>query len=275
MGSEQSSQAGSGQKGKSTRAGQLRRGKSVPESRGGASDTETADGSRPGSCSPGLSVCSDSDLPYISYTVNRPIGDSPKLQPKQSGHLIRGKSMGSSTPTSPSRKGLLRKANTARAANSVVVVKPAVKEAGPEKDPDIARLQKIPMFLPIMRGTLNLPAPRDPEILERLDPNALYRLCLKCEKYLNEKATQVAGDQHLLALQIKEIDTAVAKLNLEICERQKAFAKHADHLAKVNDVTNMIRKCHAMLNTSLEAVDRLNKLLPESDRLETFVWTTG
>lgn len=29
---------------------------------------------RPGSTSPGPSVCSDTDLPYISYTVNRPIG---------------------------------------------------------------------------------------------------------------------------------------------------------------------------------------------------------
>lgn len=29
---------------------------------------------RPGSISPGPSVCSDIDLPYISYTVNRPIG---------------------------------------------------------------------------------------------------------------------------------------------------------------------------------------------------------
>lgn len=32
------------------------------------------DDGRPGSISPGPSVCSDSDLPYISYTVNRPIG---------------------------------------------------------------------------------------------------------------------------------------------------------------------------------------------------------
>lgn len=29
---------------------------------------------RPGSISPGPSVCSDTDLPYISYTVSRPIG---------------------------------------------------------------------------------------------------------------------------------------------------------------------------------------------------------
>lgn len=35
---------------------------------------ENAEGIRPGSISPGPSVCSDTDLPYISYTVNRPIG---------------------------------------------------------------------------------------------------------------------------------------------------------------------------------------------------------
>lgn len=35
---------------------------------------ESSDNGRPGSISPGPSVCSDIDLPYISYTVNRPIG---------------------------------------------------------------------------------------------------------------------------------------------------------------------------------------------------------
>lgn len=34
----------------------------------------SSDNGRPGSISPGPSVCSDIDLPYISYTVNRPIG---------------------------------------------------------------------------------------------------------------------------------------------------------------------------------------------------------
>lgn len=35
---------------------------------------ENVESGRPGSISPGPSVCSDIDLPYISYTVNRPIG---------------------------------------------------------------------------------------------------------------------------------------------------------------------------------------------------------
>lgn len=88
MGSEQSSQSSnqdvnSGR----ARAGQLRRGKSVPNHERKPEDTP------PRCISPGASICSDSDLPYISYTVNRPIGDSPKMTNKQS-QLYRGKSLG-------------------------------------------------------------------------------------------------------------------------------------------------------------------------------------
>lgn len=36
--------------------------------------SENVENGRPGSISPGPSVCSDIDLPYISYTVNQPIG---------------------------------------------------------------------------------------------------------------------------------------------------------------------------------------------------------
>lgn len=36
--------------------------------------SEANENGRPGSTSPGPSICSDMDLPYISYTVNRPIG---------------------------------------------------------------------------------------------------------------------------------------------------------------------------------------------------------
>lgn len=40
----------------------------------GADSQDFSENGRPGSTSPGPSVCSDVDLPYISYTVNRPIG---------------------------------------------------------------------------------------------------------------------------------------------------------------------------------------------------------
>lgn len=69
MGSEQSTQPGNKSSKISTR---LKRGKSVPERT--RQDSEASDIERPGSASPVMSVCSDSDLPYISYTVNKPIG---------------------------------------------------------------------------------------------------------------------------------------------------------------------------------------------------------
>uniref|UniRef100_A0A1B6JUM5 BLOC-1-related complex subunit 5 n=1 Tax=Homalodisca liturata TaxID=320908 RepID=A0A1B6JUM5_9HEMI len=207
MGSEQSSQANPSQ---ALRLGQLRRGKSVPESK--RAEQESMDTSRPGSISPGPSVCSDSDLPYISYTVNRPIGDSPKLPAKQQGQLSRGKSLGAASGllSSPGRRVGLRKPSATRPAppspaHNIVVVKPAATQETADKDVDILRLQSIPMFLPIMRGTLTLPAARDPEVLERLDPGALYHLCLHYQNHLNHCAQLVADDQAIITHRIKEV----------------------------------------------------------------------
>lgn len=80
MGSEQSSQSGGDGRSAGKNATKLKRGKSVPESswpRGSSQDSgQHGGGSRAASAntSPGHSVCSDVDLPYVSYTVNRPIG---------------------------------------------------------------------------------------------------------------------------------------------------------------------------------------------------------
>lgn len=84
---------------------------------------------RPGSTSPGPSVCSDSDLPYISYTVNRPIGDSPKM----TKNMARAKS---------SQRKFTSVRNVKKTtAHNIVVVKPALSGPNSDKDPDIVRLQ--------------------------------------------------------------------------------------------------------------------------------------
>lgn len=83
MGSEQSTGAGAGQWPQRSvsaaaadgRVNQFRRGKSLVErSESSTEDHDDSPGNRPGNTSPGPSICSDSDLPYISYTVSRPIG---------------------------------------------------------------------------------------------------------------------------------------------------------------------------------------------------------
>lgn len=65
--------------------------------------------------------------------------------------------------------------------------------------------QSIPQFLPVMRGTLSLPAHRDPEVLERLQPIHLKNMCNRMEVHLNASATKVAGDQAQITAKIKEV----------------------------------------------------------------------
>lgn len=61
------------------------------------------------------------------------------------------------------------------------------------------------MFLPIMRGTLNLPAARDPEVLERLDPSGTLNLCLRYQQHQALCANSVAADQNQIIAKVREV----------------------------------------------------------------------
>ncbi|XP_018376518.1 PREDICTED: loss of heterozygosity 12 chromosomal region 1 protein homolog [Trachymyrmex cornetzi] len=269
MGSEQSSQnSNQNANNEKTRMNQLRRGKSVPNHERIPEDTP------PRCTSPGASICSDSDLPYISYTVNRPIGDSPKMTNKQS-QIYRGKSIGeiSRQKNSLGTTNHNHKKIISDKTHSIVVVKPAQIDPTADKDPDIVKLQSIPMFLPIMRGTLNLPpGVRDPEVLERLDPVGLFNLCARYQHHLNTNAQIIAAEQVTVCA---SMETEFGKvLNLAV-DRQKKFAKFTEQINKVHELSRQLTRCHSLLNQTLESLETLNNLLPIEERLEPFVWTTG
>lgn len=61
------------------------------------------------------------------------------------------------------------------------------------------------MFLPIMRGTLNLPAVRDPEVLERLDPQPLFSLCQRYQTHLTSCANLIATEQNIITQKVREV----------------------------------------------------------------------
>lgn len=65
--------------------------------------------------------------------------------------------------------------------------------------------QSIPQFLPVMRGTLSLPANRDPEVLERLQPVHLANVCNRMQSHLNACSSKVAADQAQITAKIKEV----------------------------------------------------------------------
>lgn len=160
MGSEQSSQSNSSESG--SKNPKLKRGKSVPES-SWPRNSQDGQHSRAASTntSPGHSVCSDVDLPYISYTVNRPIGGNQPLaihssmigskmcayrhrnyfldSPKKPSIMSRGRSM----QVEPQRSA--KKTPKSTPKHNIVVVRAAVQE-NPDMDEDLFRL-KVNFFL--------------------------------------------------------------------------------------------------------------------------------
>uniref|UniRef100_A0A336KDH6 BLOC-1-related complex subunit 5 n=1 Tax=Culicoides sonorensis TaxID=179676 RepID=A0A336KDH6_CULSO len=191
--------------------------------------------------SPPMSICSDSDLPYISYT-DKPIGDSPKLRNKGQGasKLMRPNSV--IVGGSSSKQSMTGFKSKVRPAHNIVVVKAAAHKEGLDKDPDIVRLQNIPQFLPVMRGTLSLPANRDPE--------------------------QITDT-------VKEIDKAVQDQHAQLVEKQKAYSQYAETFSKVRQISQMLSRCNMLLNENIESMETLNNFLPVEHRLEPFVWKTG
>ncbi|XP_060872939.1 BLOC-1-related complex subunit 5 [Metopolophium dirhodum] len=263
MGSEQSSQSNASESG--SKNPKLKRGKSVPES-SWPRNSQDGQHSRAASTntSPGHSVCSDVDLPYISYMVNRPIGDSPK----KPSIMSRGRSM----QVEPQRS--VKKAPKSTPKHNIVVVRAAVQE-NPDIDEDLFRMKQVPSFLPIIRGTVSLPAARDREALERIDSNAFYRLCQLYQAYMSRCAKAVTADQTLINKQILEIDNETTQvLNLYVAS-YKQYAKINEQFKCINDMNKQLNSCHLLLNKTLDSVQLLNNKLPPDERLEPFVWTTG
>ncbi|XP_055618235.1 BLOC-1-related complex subunit 5 [Toxorhynchites rutilus septentrionalis] len=229
--------------------------------------------------SPPMSVCSDSDLPYISYT-DKPIGDSPKLRNKQqtkSGKVRPNSVIVGRTQETQARNGGagLVKPRPSSAAHSIVVVKPAtVRETGIEKDDDIVRLQSVPMFLPVMRGTLSLPANRDPEVLERLQPTHMINMCSRLQTHFNTCATQVAAEQQQITNKIKEVDQEISSALAQLIQKQKLYTSYAETFSKVRVISQQLTRCNDILNQNIESMEYLNNLLDVEDRLEPFVWKT-
>lgn len=134
-------------------AAKLQRGYTIASTSDCMNNTQLSDtsptpvDSRP--VSPPMSVCSDSDLPYISYT-DKPIGDSPKLRNKgqKFGKNIRNPSnlRRQSTQSGSSQSSQAITKLSSKAHTLVVVNKAGVKEPSVERDPDIVRLQVSGLF---------------------------------------------------------------------------------------------------------------------------------
>lgn len=92
--------------------------------------------------------------------------------------------------------------------HSIVVVATATS-SDQKADPEIDRLDRIPVLQPIIRGIIDTPrvggASLDVETLEKLDPQHLLQLCLRYQEHLKQCAEAVSFDQNALCVRIKEV----------------------------------------------------------------------
>ena len=148
-----------------------------------------------------------------------------------------------------------------------------------ENDTELARLNEIPAFLPIMRASLTASGSsmvKDPDFLERLDCRGILALCQRYENHLRFVSGIVSTDQAEICKRIRGVDGRITRVTSVLTERQKRCQKQTERLKNgPNEMSKILSRCHMLLNENIEQLEVLNNMLPVEERLEPFVWTTG
>ncbi|XP_033101946.1 BLOC-1-related complex subunit 5-like [Anneissia japonica] len=195
------------------------------------------------------------DVPYTSYSVERQKSQRDSREFHQRNQQVTVKSQDV----------------TSKKANDIVVV---AEGSSPKLDSglnvELQKMHDIPTFLPIMRGTLNVPSMEDPNVLDKLDSSKLYALSVRYQEHLKSCSEAVTFDQNSLTQRVKEIDSEISAITNTLSERQKKFAKYAEHIQKINEMSSTVKRIQMAVDQLIPTMNMLNSMLPETERLEQF-----
>ncbi|KAK3593873.1 hypothetical protein CHS0354_011478 [Potamilus streckersoni] len=214
---------------------------------------------------PGSSIRSqrDEDIPYTSFSISKPInGDSPRLSPRSMPNKQQASLRDGST------KEVTPKHNIVIVADGQTGIK--------DPDPELTKLNTIPVFYPILRGSLNVPlSSRELDSLDKLNYQQVLQLCLRYQEHLRQLAEAVTFDQNALCIRLKEIDCAIHMLMNLMTERQKKYAKYAEQFQRASETVSVLNRVKGTIDDIIPKMDRLNHMLPPEEQLEPFLIKEG
>ena len=76
---------------------------------------------------------------------------------------------------------------------------------------------------------------------------------------MKQNSELVASDQAKLVQRVKEIDSLLAVIMSALTDRQKMYARYADKLSRVHEVSHALSRTQLSLTTALDSIETLNR----------------
>ncbi|CAE1263964.1 BORCS5 [Acanthosepion pharaonis] len=176
----------------------------------------------------------DEDIPYTTYSISKPIDgvapnpysddDHPDESPRAS-------------PRSHNRHRHSQKGDREGTPKHDIVV---VTECGPmqkDPDPELTKLNAIPVFHPVIKRSVNGNR-GEMEFIEKLDHRQVLLLCIRYQEHLKQLSEAVAFDQNALCIRVKEIDSAKPTQNEDVLPTVGPSVRSATNVMAQEEASN-------------------------------------